>query len=69
MISPDLRLLSSSFAEASEEMTDDGSFAPCSCALIPLQISLIHCLQRDVITNYLLEVETEWPWVKQPSRK
>ena len=69
MISPELWLLSSSFAEASEEMIDDGSFAHVACALIPLQISLIHCLQRDVITNYLLEIESEWPWAKQPSRK
>ena len=69
MISPKLRLLSSSFAEGSEEMIDDGSVATVACALIPLQISPIHFLQRDVITNYLLEVEPEWPWVKQPSRK
>ena len=69
MISPELRLLSSSFAEGSEEMIDGGSVATVACALIPLQISPIHFLQRDVITNYLLEVEPEWPWVKQPSRK
>ena len=69
MISPKLRLLSSSFAEGSEEMIDDGIVATVACALIPLQISPIHLLQRDVITNYLLEVEPEWPWVKQPSRK
>ena len=69
MISPELRLLSSSFAEASEEMIDDGSIPTVTCALIPLQILPIHFLQRDVITNFLLEVEPEWPWAKQPSQK
>ena len=68
MISPELRLLSSSFAEGSEEMIDDGIVATVACALIPLQISPIHFLQRDLIT-YLLNTEAEWPWVKQPSRK
>lgn len=69
MISPELRLLSASFAETAAEMVDDGSFASVACDLIPLQMSLIHFLQRDVITNYLLEVEPDWPWAKQPSRK
>ena len=69
MISPELRLLSASFAETVAEMVDDGSFASVACDLIPLQMSLIHFLQRDVITNYLLEVELDWPWAKQPSRK
>ena len=69
MISSGLRFLSSSFDEASEEMIDDGSVATVACDLIPLQILLIHFLQSDVITNYLLEVEPEWPWAKQPSRK
>ena len=69
MISSELRLLSSSFAEGSEEMIDDGSVATVVCVLIPLQISPIHFLQRDVITNYLLEIESEWPWAKQLSRK
>ena len=69
MISPELRLLSASFAETVAEMVDDGSFASVACDLIPLQMSLIHFLQRDVITNYLLEVEPDWPWAKQPSRK
>ncbi len=69
MISQELRLLSASFAETAAEMVDDGSFASVACDLIPLQMSLIHFLQRDVITNYLLEVEPDWPWAKQPSRK
>ena len=69
MISPELRLLSESFAETAAEMVDDGSFATVACDLIPLQMSLILFLQRDVITNYLLEVEPDWPWAKQPSRK
>ena len=69
MISPELRLLSESFAATAAEMVDDGSFATVACDLIPLQMSLIHFLQRDVITNYLLEVEPDWPWAKQPSRK
>ena len=69
MISSELRLLSSSFAEGSEEMIDDGSVANVACDLVPLQISLIHFLQCDVITNYLLEIESEWLWGKQPSRK
>ena len=69
MISPELRLLSESFAETAAEMVDDGSFATVASDLIPLQMSLIHFLQRDVITYYLLEVEPDWPWAKQPSRK
>ena len=69
MISPELRLLSESFAEIAAEMIDDGSFATVACDLIPLQMSLIHFLQRDVITNYLLEVEPDWPWAKQPTRQ
>ena len=69
MISQELRLLSASFAETAAEMVDDGSFASVACDLIPLQMSLIHFLQRDVITNYLLEVEPDWPWAKQPSQK
>ena len=69
MISPELRLLSESFAETAAEMVDDGSFATVACDLIPLQMSLIHFLQRDVITNYLPEVEPDWPWAKQASRK
>ena len=48
MISPELRLLSASFAETAAEMVDDGSFASVACDLIPLQMSLIHFLQRDV---------------------
>ena len=69
MISQELRLLSASFAETAAEMVDDGSFASVACDLIPLQMSLIHFLQRDVITNYLLEVEPDWPWAKQPTRQ
>ena len=69
MISSELRLLSESFAETAAEMVDDGSFAIVACDLIPLQMSLIHFLQRDVITYYLLEVEPDWPWAKQPTRQ
>ena len=69
MISQELRLLSASFAETVAAMVDDGSFASVACDLIPLQMSLIHFLQRDVITNYLLEVEPDWPWAKQPTRQ
>ena len=69
MISSELRLLSTFFAETATEMVDDGSFTHLACGLIPLQMTLIHFLQRDVISNYLLEVETDWPWVKQPTRR
>ena len=69
MISSDLRLLSTFFAETTTEMFDDGSFAHLAHELIPLQMTLIHFLQRDVISNYLLEVETDWPWVNQPTRR
>ena len=69
MISSELRLLSTFFAETATEMVDDGSFAHLPCELIPLQMTLIHFLQRDVISNYLLEVETDWPWVNQPTRR
>ena len=69
MISPEQRLLSESFAETAAEMVDDGSFSNVACDLIPLQMALIHFLQRDVITNYLLEVEPDWPWAKQPTRQ
>ena len=69
MISQELRLLSASFAETAAKMVDDGSFASVACDLIPLLMWLIHLLQRDVITNYLLEVEPDWPWAKQPSLK
>ena len=69
MISSELQLLSSYFAETAAAMVDDGSFPNLACDLIPLQMTLIHFLQRDVISNYLLEVETDWPWVKQPTRR
>ena len=69
MLSSELRLLSTFFAETVTEMVDDGSFTHLACELIPLQMTLIHFLQRDVISNYLLEVETDWPWVNQPTRR
>ena len=68
MISSELCRLSSTFAEAAVAMFDDGTFATVACDLIPLQMSLIHFAQRDVISNYLLDVEKDWPWAKQPTR-
>ena len=69
MISPELRLLSASFAETTAAMVDDGSFANAACDLIPLQMTLLHYLQREIITNHLLLVEPDWPWAKQPTRQ
>ena len=39
-----------------------------ACDLIPLQMTLLHYLQREIITNHLLRVEPDWPWAKQPTR-
>ena len=50
-------------------MLDDGSFANAACDLIPLQMTLLHYLQREIITNHLLLVEPDWPWAKQPTRQ
>ena len=61
MISPELRLLSASFAETTAAMVDDGSFVNAACDLIPLQMTLIHFLQREIIINHLLLVEPDWP--------
>ena len=72
MISSELRLLSASFAEATAAMVDDGcfgSFANAACDLIPLQMTLLHYLQREIITNHLVLVEPDWPWAKQPTRQ
>ena len=69
MISSELWLLSTFFAETATEMVDDGSLTHLACELMSLQMTLIHFLQRDVISNYLLEVETDWPWVNQPTRR
>ena len=68
MISFELRLLSASFAETTAAMVDDGSFTNAACDLIPLQMTLLHYLQREIITNHLLLVESDWPWAKQPMR-
>lgn len=67
MISSELRLLSASFAETSAVMVDHGIFANAACDLIPLQMTLLHYLQREIITNHLLRVEPDWPWAKQPT--
>tara|TARA_B100000405_G_C16304825_1_gene270296 strand:- start:122 stop:331 length:210 start_codon:yes stop_codon:yes gene_type:complete len=69
MISSELRLLSASFAETASVMVDDGCFSNAACDLIPLQMTLIHFLQREIITNHLLLVEPDWPWAKQPTRQ
>ena len=69
MISSELRRLSASFAETASGMVDDGSFVNAACDLIPLQMTLIHFLQREIITNHLLRVEPDWPWAKQPTRQ
>ena len=68
MISSKLQLLSTSLAETTAAMLDDGSFANAACDLIPLQMTLLHYLQREIITNQLLLVEPDWPWAKQPTR-
>ena len=69
MISSELQQLSAAFAETTESMVDDGSFANAACDLIPLQMLLLHYLQREIITNHLLLVEPDWPWAKQPTRR
>ncbi|MDA9700071.1 hypothetical protein N9U74_02770 [Synechococcus sp. AH-736-M02] len=69
MISPKLQLLSASLAETMASIIDDGCFPSVAPDLIPLQMTLIHILQRDVISNYLLNVEPDWPWAKQPMRQ
>ena len=69
MISSELKQLSAAFAQTTESMLDDGSFANAACYLIPLQMTLLHYLQREIITNHLLRVEPDWPWVKQPMRR
>ena len=69
MISSELRLLSASFAETMASMIDDGTFVNGACDLIPLQMTLLHYLQREIITNHLLRVEPDWPWAKQPTRR
>ena len=69
MISSKLQLLSTSLAETTAAMLDDGSFANAACDLIPLQMTLLHFLQREIITNHLLLVEPDWPWAKQPTRQ
>ena len=65
MISSKLQLLSTSLAETTAAMLDDGSFANAACDLIPLQMTLLHFLQREIITNHLLLVEPDWPWANQ----
>ena len=65
MISSELQLLSTALAETTAAMVDQGSFAHAACDLIPLQMTLIHLLQREIITNHLLLVEPEWPWANQ----
>ena len=69
MISPELQQLSAAFVETTESMIDDGSFANAACDLIPLQMTLLHYLQCEIITNHLLRVEPDWPWAKQPTRQ
>ena len=69
MISFELRLLSASFAETTAAMVDDGSFTNAACDLIPLQMRLLHYLQREIITNHLLRVEPDWPWAKQLTKQ
>ena len=51
-------------------MVDDGGFAKavCDLILIPLQMMLLYYLQREIITNHLLRVEVNWPWVKPPTK-
>lgn len=68
MISPVLQLLSASLAETMTSIIDDGCFPRVAPDLIPPQMILIHILQRDVISNHLLNVEPDWPWAKQPTR-
>ncbi|WP_186509204.1 hypothetical protein [Synechococcus sp. RS9902] len=50
-------------------MVDDGSFVNGACDLIPLRMTLIHFPQREIFTNYLLRVELDWPWAKQPTKQ
>ena len=50
-------------------VVDDGSFANAAWDLIPLQMTLLHYLQREIITNHLLSVEPDWPWAKQPTKQ
>ena len=69
MISSELQQLSAAVAETTASMVDDGSFANAACDLIPLQMTLLHYLQREIITNHLLHVESDWPWAKQPTRQ
>ena len=68
MISSELQQLSAAFVETTASMVDEGSFANAACDLIPLQMTLLHYLQREIITNHLLRVEPDWPWAKQPTR-
>ena len=68
MISSEMQQLSAAFAETTASMVDDGSFAKATCDLIPLQMTLLYYLQREIITNHLLRVEPDWPWAKQPTR-
>ena len=69
MISSELQQLSAAFAQTTESMLDDGSFTNAACDLIPLQMTLLHYLHREIITNHLLLVEPDWPWAKQPTRQ
>jgi len=67
MISSELRLLSRSIAETTVAAIDQGKFSDLAADLIPLQMQLIHFAQRDVVGNYLLDAENDWPWAKQPT--
>ena len=42
-------------------MVDDGSFANAAYDLIPLHLTLLQLLQREIITKHLLRVEPDWP--------
>ena len=69
MISPELRLVASSISNTTNQSLDDGTFTQIAVDLIKLQFTLVHFAQRDILANYLWEVEPDWPWAKQPTRQ
>ena len=69
MISSELRLVAWSISNTTNQSLDDGTFAQIAVDLIKLQFTLVHFAQRDILANYLWEVEPDWPWAKQPTKQ